>query len=88
MSSTTRKCIATDSTILKNNPIVLGCTHDYMEMTSITSLGSNALVKKPKLTFLIFFILVSPRILAEELKVNPYTFYMGMMDTSTRVSYE
>ena len=79
MSSTTRKCIPTDSTILKNNPIVLGCTHDYMEMTSITSLGSNALVKKPKLTFLIFFILVSPRFLAKELKIENRLSYISHM---------
>ena len=79
MSSTTRKCIATDSTILKNNPIVLGCTHDYMEMTSITSLGSNALVKKRKLTFLIFFILVSPRFLAKELKIENRLSYISHM---------
>ena len=68
------KCIPTDSTILKNNPIVLGCTHDYMEMTTGQNFG-----QKPKLTFLIFFILVSPRFLAKELKIENRLSYISHM---------
>ena len=41
--------------------------------------GSNGLDQKPKLTFLIFFILVSPRFLAKELKIENRLSYISHM---------